>query len=274
MGGADAKAFLEKCLDQDITLANVDQGSKEESAAGHVKKEDQGLWSKILGYLGNAINVVCTVKEKILDFFKGLISRYRRNLRRNRRLFLAGKKLRKMKSLKGFFQSLWDGVTGWVGGAVESIKSGVSAALAAGKSMVVAGIDWAAKTAEQIGEYIAEQIKAVVKPLGKAFEAVKTKIIGFLNSPYVQGAMGIIKCVIMMRGAIMKIIKTLKNFIYLMISLVSPTGWIKLIVKLICGWKELKKVIAEFGEAWNSQAPKNWNHYGKSLGYLINIMGS
>lgn len=188
-------------------------------------------------------------------------------MRRNRRLFLQGKKLRNFR--KNWFTDIWDDITDFVGGAADMIQQGVAWATGHAVSLVVDGTNWAVQTAKKIGDFIAEAIKRVIKPLGEAFENIKAKIMGFINSPWVQNAILIFNCIKQAVGAVQTLIKTITGFVSNIAALGSPAGWIKLLVNLICGWETLKAAIEQFKHSWTQPAPAKWNHFGRGLGNLV-----
>jgi hypothetical protein len=144
LGGKDNN--VDACL---ATLPGWEAAAVAEttSADGLEKTADvsqKGTWETIFGYLGAAIDICCSIKSFVTSFFTRKRLRW---VRRNRRLFLQGKR---MKRFSWSFSTLWTKVKDTVKGAYSAVTAGLKKV----KNAVVDGIDWVKATVDQVTAYI------------------------------------------------------------------------------------------------------------------------
>jgi len=208
--------------------------------------------------LGTAINIVCTVKDKIIEFFTKKRIRFHK-------LFLQGKATRFSWSFSGFFTS--------VGDALSKAASAVVSGAIKVKNAVVDGIDWAKKKATEVADFIKAKLTSIFQPVLDIIEGIKAKFSAWLNShPFIKKVFEFIKCGITNKGwdAVKGLVETVKNFIEMVTSLATPAGWVKLLVTLVCGWEDLKAAIGFLQQGLKATDKKiRYNFYGKFLGRVI-----
>lgn len=131
------KEFIEQCLSQlpGWEAAGTADATDAKSVGKGMAPSDQALWKQILGYLGVAINVVCLAKDNIIKLFT---ENRRRLMRRNRRLFLQGKRMKRFNwSLSGAWNSFKSTAAKVYDKAVKVVKGTVN--------LVVDGVNYATK---------------------------------------------------------------------------------------------------------------------------------
>jgi len=155
LGGADNN--VEQCLSfipgwEALPLAEAASADSMEKSAD---ASQTGTFDTILKYLGAAIDICCTVKNTLKSFFAAKRLRW---IRRNRRLFAQGKRMRRFT---WSFGGAWNAVTGAVSSAVDAAHTAISGAygdfkagLASLKNKVIDGIDWAVATATVVADYV------------------------------------------------------------------------------------------------------------------------
>jgi hypothetical protein len=268
MGGDDNN--VTQCLN---TIPNwiqvgTSEATQPESLDTQADKGQESTWTKILSILGTSIDVCCAVKDIVKSLFA---SRRLRWLRRNRRLFLQGKRMRKFV---WSFSGAWNSFTTSVSGAFGSFQAG----LAKLKNKVVDGVDWAVAKAEVVANYVKEKVTAIFKPIGEWLDSLKIKLINLLMKNTFFRALGenFLKCFISLKGisSVIGVVSAISNFASVVAALITPIGWVNFVVNLVCGWEKLKLAIASLKAAWNATVPATkYNEYGKVAGYFILAAG-
>lgn len=227
-------------------------GSMEKDLAGN-----QSTFKKILGYLGTAINVVCTVKDKIISFFT-------KSRRRYSRLFTEGK-LRTRWPFEDFFSK--------VGNAFADAGNAIVSGAKKVKNAVVDGVDWAKKKASEIAEFIKNKCKEIFQPVLDLWDDIKKKFTEWLSKhPMMEKVFNFLNCFITNKGlqGMKGLYDSIKNLLALIPILGTPAGWVTLVVNLICGWEDLKAGIEFCAQGIKeSDRPKKYNYFGKFFGRIV-----
>jgi len=268
-------------------------------------------WESTLKYLGEPINICCTVRSVLRTFFG--IARLKW-IKRNRRLFLQGKRMKRFSWTIG---GVWDATKNAAVGAVNLVGNTASivgnaavgayntvstiasnayanASKAVGeayaiakegiktlKNKVVDGIDWAIATAKQVTEYVTRKVAEIFKPIGDILEKLKHKFIGWLmRNPYFQSLgtekQGFLLCIIGLRSilGIVGVVTGIMTFFSVLAALLTPVGWVTLVINLICGWTHLKRSIEEMKLALAATIKSTkYHHFGRWAGHLISAIG-
>ncbi len=259
-------AFIDECSKQvpgwesaGVT-EDKDVAAKKAESTDEVLKSEVPTWKKILGYLGTAINIVCTLKSKIIDFLT-------KKRRRWNRLFAQGQA--KTKRFKFDFGKFISGAKQ----AFEDVGNAISKGAQKVKSAVVEGVDWAKKKASEISDFLKQKIQEKVKPVLELYEDIKAKFTNWLSKhPIMEKTFNFLKCIITNKGAqgIKAMVDAVKSLIALIPKLGSPAGWITLIVNLVCGWEDLRDGIQFLLSGMKeTDRKKKYNFYGKFTGKLI-----
>lgn len=227
---------------------------------GDVGGETKSTLDKVLTFIGDAIDLVCSYKIKLICTLTG-------KARRFRRLLLQGK-----VSKTG---NWWNPVDVW--NDVQKITTKITSTIVSGTkaigNKVVDGVKWVGKEAKQLAKYIGEKLKTIFKPVMDLFDKIKTKIVHFITTnPTIQKALAFFKCMLSNGAvrAILTLIKVIKGFITLIPTLATPAGWVQLLVNLICGWKDLRDGIKFLGQGFSTtDMPTKFNYFGKFTGRLL-----
>jgi hypothetical protein len=231
-------------------------GDSEKSVGG----ETQSTLDKVLSFLGDAIDLVCEYKVKLICTLTSSAKRYRRlllqgKISRHRRWWIA--------------DAIWDTVSTAASSVTEAVVTGAKAI----GNAVVDGAKWVGKKAEELKAYILEKLKTIFQPVSDLFDKIKQKVITyFTTNPLVQQAIKFFKCLISNGAvrAIKTLISVVKNTISLIPSLATPAGWVTLLINLICGWKDLRDAVGFLQKAWkeNDRLVK-YNYIGKFTGRTL-----
>jgi len=240
-------------IDACLPAAWKNAGQDQENDANTTVASDQTTWQKILGYLGTAVDIVCAVKDYVGKAIAFITGNIRRLMRRYIRLFLQGKVRRTFSQWWG--SDLWDSATS----AVSAVWSGVKTAYG-----------WVTDKLAGLANAIIDAITGAVVNIYKAFEAVKAKFLQFWNSPLMVAIRQFIDCVSGLKEAIQNVkdlIKGFKDKAVLVTQGVS--GWVQIIVGLICAWKDLKTAVTYLINGIQATGPRRWNWLGKFVGKLV-----
>jgi len=254
--------FIDGCLKLVPGLATVDaeEEASPDSSSKSVASSDSSTWTSILHYLGVGINVVCMFKDKIMSLF---MRKKKLFMRRNRKLFLQGKKLKRFD------------FGAWIDEVVDDIKSGwdsFTKIIKPGFNYIVGGINFAIEKGKKLVDFVNNALKTIFKPVNELFKSIKQKFMNWLmKSPYMRKYVPMINCIIALPAAkaIVALISALTGFVPALTALSTPIGWANLLVNLICGWENLKSAIDSFKKAWADNTVLKFNYYGKALGYII-----
>jgi hypothetical protein len=234
-----------------------EKGGEAEKAVGG---ETQSALDKILTYLGEAIDLVCEYKVKLICTLTSSAKRYRR-------LLLQGKISRRRRWW--FADAIWDIVSTAAVSVTNAVVSGVKAI----GNVIIDGAKWVGKKASELGEYVLSKLQTIFQPVSDLFDTIKQNIVNYFTSnPLVQQAIKFFKC-FASNGAV-RVVKTLisvvKNTIELVPSLTTPAGWVNLLINLICGWKDLIKAVTYLKKAWKeSDRLIKYNFIGKFTGLSL-----
>ncbi len=238
------------------TVTN-DAEEKKSSLDGETQPMQSKL-DKVLGYLGTAINFACSIKDDLISFFS-------RRRRRFHRLFMQGKAKK--------FKWPWDNLIDKAAKKIAEVSSGIAAGAKKLKDSVVDGVNWAGKKADEVGQFIKDKLTGVFKPLADLWESLKQQFEDFLaKNPLLKVIFEFTKCFIQNDGVknIKKLFKIFKSFVAQITSLATPTGWVNLVVNLVCGWEDLRDGINFFKMAWKeAQKPAKYNYYGRATGKFM-----
>lgn len=258
-----AYSLIDKCSATIPGWATVTNDSEEKKdSIEDAFKPVESKWDKILGYFTTALEYVCKLKDKIINYFT-------KQNRRWYRLFLQGKTVRRFRwSISDFIKNTAD--------SIKSVGSAIAAgAVKIGKA-VVDGVNVAAKKASEVAQFIIDKIKGVLQPVFDLFESIKQKWIDFLDkNPILKMWFNFCKCFIAENGisAIKGLKEKLTNFVATIGALTTPVGWVKLCVNLICGWEETRDAINFYKVASKEkQKTKKYNFYGRMAGKLFNAI--
>ena len=218
-------------------------------------KADFPNFRKIIGFLGEAIDLCCNWRTKLVDYFTS--RRFRR------RLFLQGKR-GWFSDIGEFFKKVDHSLTTFVNN-VEEVGTSI-------KNTVVDGVNWAAKKASELKEYIKEKFQAIIKPICDFFNKMKDSFSAWISKhPLVKVALEFGECIknhhfgkSAYRFALFYL-----GFRELIPIIWTPIGWAKIVVNLICGWKDIKEAI-ELMISIKAQKDKKirYNHIGKIVGHI------
>ncbi len=256
-----APKLIDDCLDQvpGWESAGTTEETKDETTK-QMGGDTSSTLSKVLKFVGGAIDLVCAYKIK-------LICSLTKKARRFQRLLLQGKVRRN--------QSWWNPVDLW--DDVKTSASKISEAVVSGAkklgNAVKEGAQWVGKKASELGNYIKEQLIKVFKPVSDLFDSIKQKIINFYTTnPLIQKVIKFVKCFLKngIVRAVKNLIKVFKGLITLIPTLGSPAGWVQLLVNLICGWKDLK-IGVEFLLKGLKETEKlvKFNDFGKFAAHML-----
>ena len=260
------EAFIDQCL---ATLPGWQASEAQEAASPAgvektVSPADASTWTKILGYLGQAINVACMFKDKIMGLMRGKVRKF---LRRNRKLFLQGKKVKKLN---------WGEIVDHVEKSVADAWDSVTKVFRKGYSYVINGVDWAMKKGKELTTYVTNVLKTIITPILTAIENLRVKLVMWLTqSPQMLKYRELVNCLISINTlkAIKGLFDALMGFITIVAALNTPAGWVDLLINLICGWQSLKNAILAFKSAWTqANVLIKFNSYGKALGFMLNAI--
>ena len=260
------EAFIDECLAK-LPGWQASEAQEAASPAGVEKTvtvQDSSTWSKILGYLGQAINVACMFKDKIMGLLRGKVRKF---MRRNRKLFLQGKKVKKWS---------WGGLFDSVVSSVAGVWDNVTKVFRTGYSYVINGVDWAMKKGTELTNYVTNVLNSIITPMLTAMENLKQKLVMWLTqSPQMVKYRELVNCLINLNTlkAIQGLFDALMGFITTVSALATPAGWVDLLINLICGWESLKNAIEAFKSAWTqANVLIKYNSYGKALGFMLNAI--
>ena len=257
-------------------------------------KKDTGLASvmtKVLGYLGIVIDIVCMVKTFILTALT-------RRFRRYRRLFFQGRTRRSFKyktefntilMSKGFWGAVWDSFTDFGNSVVKKVKKVYDYSVAVTKKAVTAvksttAYKAAAKVVNKVKEgveYVGDKLKSafdwVVKKVKEAwqkivelFTGIKNKIVGwFTKHDCVKIIIASAVCLARVSIAYLKLHVTISKIAGIGLKLSNPAGWILILTNLLCGWKLVKKAIEEFMLFVHTSSLESSEHFGRFFGNMI-----
>jgi len=258
--------FIDGCLAK-LPGWQASEAQEAASAAGvekTVSPADASTWTTILGYLGVGINVACMFKDKIMGLIRG---KTRKFLRRNRRLFLQGKKLKKWT---------WGGLFDSVVSAVSGVWDNITKTFRKGYQYTIDGVNWMVAKGTQLTNYVTNVLKTIMTPMLTAIENLKQKLVMWLTqSPQMVKYRELVNCLINLNTlkAIKGLYDALMGFISTVTALATPAGWVDLLLNLICGWASLKSAIEAFKSAWGQgNVLLKFNSYGKALGFMLNAI--
>jgi len=261
-------------------------------------KKDTGLASvmtKVLGYLGIVIDIVCMVKTFILTALT-------RRFRRYRRLFFQGRTRRSFKyktefntilMSKGFFSKVWDSFTDFgktvvsnvkkvydysaavtskvVNSVVDSVEN--STAFKAMKevgSKVMEGVEYLGDKLKQAFDWVVTKVKEAWHKIVELFTSIKDKIVGwFTKHDCVKIVMASAHCLVRVSLAYIKLNVTVSKIAGIGLKLANPAGWILILTNLLCGWKLLKKAVEEFMLFVNTTGLDSSEHFGRFIANMI-----
>lgn len=134
------------------------------------------------------------------------------------------------------------------------------------------------KKASEIAAYAEQKLQTIIKPIGEIFQKMKDRFVGLLTkSPIMQKYAKMLSCFINMKTvqAAKTLYAKIFGFVGVLTSLSGPTGWISLVVNLICGWEKLKAAITLMAAAWKQgDLGKKYYGYGQALGNIILATGA
>jgi len=262
-----SESFIDGCL---LTMPGwqaVD-AAEATSPAGvekNMSSAQSETWKTVLSFLGDGINVACQYKDQIMGLIR---SKAKKFMRRNRRLFLQGKKIKKW-SWAGLFNSIVADVKGLWDNVTKVTKKGYN--------YVIKGIDYVVQKGKVLADFITKTLTDLITPILTALENIRQKVVNWLTaSPHMIKYRALVNCLLTVKGvqAIKGLVDAFTSLTSTITALATPAGWVDLLVNLICGWQSLKSAVESLQSAWNATAdPKlKFNSYGKALGHMLNAI--
>ena len=257
-------------------------------------KKDTGLASvmtKVLGYLGIVIDIVCMVKTFILAALT-------RRFRRYRRLFFQGRTRRSFKyktefntilMSKGFWGKVWDSFTDFGKTVVKNVKkvydysaavttkvvdtvansSAVKAIKEVG-SKVMEGVEYLGDKLKKAFDWVVAKVKEAWQKIVELFTSIKDKIVGwFTKHDCVKILISSAHCLIRVSLAYIKLHVTVAKIAGIGLKLANPAGWILILTNLLCGWKLVKKAVEEFMLFVNTTGLDSSEHFGRFIANMV-----
>jgi len=189
-------------------------------------------FSSILSFLGSAIDAVCAVKSYLMAFLNTKIKLFLR--RRNyMRLFMQGELSLTKKQIfswvSDFIKTAANNFVDLGKEAIEIVKSGV-------KSVT--------SSVTQLGTKLynkaVEAVTKLVGPLLEKIEDAKTYLSNLFTSfPFLFEVLPLLSCITNSVAAFKTIGFRILKFIQVLPTLFT-TGWIKVLINLLCEWRNLK----------------------------------
>jgi len=257
--GKENKHDITKCLP-------IEYRTKETHEIRHQSHGfEKNLWhqrsffSKVSYYLNVALDVVCLLKNKIIDYFVINGNTFMKKMR-YRRMFLQGKSLKFTWTIV----SLWDSIKEGVKKVAEKIKEGVIKL----KNGVVNVVNYVAQKVEDIVMFFKKQLESLFHPVVALFENIKERFMQFFKEPMVNNTKGIIVC--MLQGG--EVVHKVVEFFHFIPQLLTLIGWFKFIINIICHFGKLKSAIENLNEghkAITKHVSRGYFYYGGFLGFLI-----
>jgi len=266
-----------------VTAAKDDEIKKDTTLAT--------VMTKVLGYLGIVIDIVCMVKTFILAALT-------RRFRRYRRLFFQGRTRRSFKyktefntilMSKGFWGKVWDSFTDFGKTVVKNVKkvydysaavttkvvdtvansSAVKAIKEVG-SKVMEGVEYLGDKLKKAFDWVVAKVKEAWQKIVELFTSIKDKIVGwFTKHDCVKILISSAHCLIRVSLAYIKLHVTVAKIAGIGLKLANPAGWILILTNLLCGWKLVKKAVEEFMLFVNTTGLDSSEHFGRFIANMV-----
>ncbi len=234
LGGAN----FDSCLPRSWRSAtSPDQGVFENNVANY-----KHTWQKVLGYLGRAIDLFCSIRSAVAKFKDWLQKK-------------EGKKRRMFLHKSGW--GLWNRVRNTVRHVTNSIK-------------------------DKFRHLSRRARNALTGPVTHAYEKFKQIRYGlnnFYHSSFFQKLKAAATCVKDLARAVYSIYKNALA-IYVGINqkmamiAAFPAGWVPFAINLVCAWKSFAQVIKYIIEGCRHYGYVRWNYFGKALGKLAHTIAT
>ncbi len=254
---------INKCLPKSWKAANTaDEGQFSKDMA-----PTDSFWSKLgkvfVSTIGTAIDAFCLVKDLVKKIETLLIDDEKKKKRRWRRYFLQGKRRNR--------RDWWDSVTSTVSKEIDSaaanIAKGVTSAYQTLPDAAAAAADWAKKTADEVEASVKKAISGGIQDAYELFVTMRKKWEAFLKSDFYKNLKAFYECYKEVKSAkphVDKLIKGIGEKLKLIAN--WPSGFVTLIIGLICAWKDFVPVINYINEGVKASGEKKWNFFGKAVG--------
>jgi len=213
----------------------------------HLKKnspaDTNGVINTVLNWAATITGWICKYKKKIYDYFTKRLLLFKNNKKLKRRFFR-----------RSFMERRRRGFMDWV----NQIKANVTAALSWAADKI-------ASAAQAIGGFLVEKKAQLVAALT-----------AWLGEPMIKKILDFVNCAGGLAAALKTAVAKVKGIAELVSGIVSgnPISIGKVIVNLICEWKQLFDAGAGFVAAFKtSNVLERYYNVGKSVGTIFSVIG-